>query len=83
MEGRLSSVSKYFKSEDQLGIPGIAVQVTQGVESYLIWAGVTNKEPTRVNDPEELDGIVRNGQLGNDWACSMATDKVLNHGVSA
>lgn len=77
MEGQLSTIVRFFKPEDQLGIPGIIVQVIQGVESYLVWAGITNVTPNRDDDPEELDRIVKHGRLGNDWACSMSTNKVL------
>ncbi|KIJ19173.1 hypothetical protein PAXINDRAFT_69942 [Paxillus involutus ATCC 200175] len=46
-------------------LPALALHVTSLVDSYMLWAGVT-EEP-----PETVQNAPRSGSLCRDWACAM------------
>ncbi|PVG01217.1 hypothetical protein CPB86DRAFT_805394 [Serendipita vermifera] len=74
MSNFLSTVTRYFGPDDRLDIPGIVVQVINGVECQMIWAGTTNGAPQGETE-QDIDTLVQQGRLGADWACSMTTKK--------
>ncbi|GBE80682.1 hypothetical protein SCP_0304010 [Sparassis crispa] len=48
-------------------LPALAVQVTEMVDSYMLWIGTTN-EPA-----ESVQNAPLQGCLARDWACAMPT----------
>lgn len=69
----LATTTEYFKPEEEDGIPGIVVHVISAIETYAIWAGTTDNVP-----PEDTtkDRLIQQGNLANDWACSIKMTKV-------
>lgn len=54
------------------GIPGIIIQITELVRSYMIWVGTTDGDVASTTDSETLERIVADqGSLAKDWACAM------------
>lgn len=55
------------------GIPGVIIQVTELVRSYMIWAGTTDVDVT----PDAIDQrtierlVAAQGSLAKDWSCAM------------
>lgn len=64
----ISTVTKYLPPGDPT-MPGLALQITQLVDSYMIWVGVA----------ESSEGVERasvEGKLCQDWACAMPPKRV-------
>jgi proteasome assembly chaperone 4 len=73
----ISVETKYFPSPDS-SLPALALQVTQLVDSYLLWIGVFE------GLPDEVHKAPLHGRLTRDWACAMPTGtidvRILNCG---
>lgn len=64
----------FFEPDNAQDIPGIIVQITRGVDTYIIWAGTTTQAISG-GDEAQKSLAVQSGRLGVDWACSMPSPK--------
>jgi proteasome assembly chaperone 4 len=64
-EGSIKSQVKILDSSDP-SLPPLALQITQLVDTYMLWIGAVD---TNVEGAEEK--AVLNGSLCKDWACAM------------
>lgn len=46
-------------------LPSLVLQVTQLVDSYMLWIGVSE------GSPDDAEVAVMRGRLSKDWACAM------------
>ena len=51
--------------------PALAFQVTSLVDSYMIWAGITE------GNADDVHTAASKGRLTQEWACAMPSLKVL------
>jgi len=71
-ESSIKSQVKILGSSDP-SLPPLALQVTQMVETYMLWIGTVD---TDVGDSGEK--AVLNGSLCKDWACAMPP-RIVGH----
>jgi len=64
-EGSIKNQVKILDSSDP-SLPSLALQVTQLVDTYMLWIGAVD---TNVDGAGEK--AVLNGSLCKDWACAM------------
>lgn len=65
----ITVTSHYVVPLDATG-PGLAIQLTKLVDSYMVWVGVTE------NSPEQVHRAPAAGNLAKDWACAMGGSQV-------
>ncbi len=68
--------TKIFVFEATPAFPYILLQVTALVESYMIWAGVSEVAITSSESQDVLEQRISHGRLASDWACAMSPLKV-------
>lgn len=56
--------TKYLESRNA-SLPSLVLQVTQLVDSYMLWIGVSE------GSPDDAEVAVMRGRLSKDWACAM------------
>ena len=72
----MSSIQPYISVETKRvppsdpTLPPLALQVTQLLDSYMLWVGTT-EEPA-----EDVQHASLHGHLARDWACAMPASKV-------
>lgn len=59
------SVRTEYIASAEAGMPGLAVQITRLVDSYMVWVGSTDETA------ETVENAPRSGSLCKDWACAM------------
>lgn len=60
----IQTKTRYFPASAD-GVPAFALQITELVDSYMLWIGVTDCRA------EEVEGAAERGKLCKDWACAM------------
>lgn len=64
----ISTKTKYLAPTDPT-MPGMALEVIELVDSYMIWVGVAES-------PETVAKATLEGNLCRDWACAMPPKRV-------
>lgn len=60
----ITITTRYLASKTP-GLPALVLQVTQLVDSYMVWVGISD------GGPEAKERTVAQGQLCRDWAVAM------------
>lgn len=67
--------TKYLESRNA-SLPSLVLQVTQLVDSYMLWIGVSE------GSPDDAEVAVMRGRLSKDWACAMPPKAVSSFNES-
>ena len=59
------SVSRRYLTPSDPSLPALVLQVTQLVDSYMLWIGSTE------GSADDVDMAPMQGNLCKDWACAM------------
>ncbi|KAF8331110.1 uncharacterized protein EI90DRAFT_3058588 [Cantharellus anzutake] len=64
-------VTKIFVFEKTPASPCILLQVTELVESYIIWVGISDTPVTSSEPQDILEQRISQGCLATDWGCGV------------
>jgi hypothetical protein len=54
------------------GMPAIIIQITELLQSYMIWVGAINADITPSSETNIIEQLAATrGSLATDWACAM------------
>ena len=59
------AISTRYLAPSKAALPGLVLQVTQLVDSYMLWVGISE------GGPEDKEQVVAQGNLCKDWAVAM------------
>lgn len=65
------------------GMPAIIIQITEMLQSYMIWVGAVNADITSLSGSTVIEQLAATqGSLAKDWACAMAPSSVSTKAMS-
>jgi hypothetical protein len=64
------TITTTYLAASKPSLPGLVLQVTQLVDSYMLWIGIAT------GGPEDKEGAVAQGSLCKDWAVAMPPREV-------
>ncbi|KAF6763113.1 hypothetical protein DFP72DRAFT_986861 [Ephemerocybe angulata] len=59
------SLADMYLASSTPSLPGLVLQVTQLVDSYMLWVGISD------GGPDDIERVASQGSLCKDWAVAM------------